>query len=89
MSQQNVELIQQSFVEWGATGEPPWGMVHEEVEAQDHDIMDADEYRGRAGLERWLEDWAGAWSQFSMEPEEFIDAGDRVVAVIRMTATGR
>ncbi len=89
MSQENVDLIKQGLEEWGATGEFPWSVIHEEVEAHDHDILDAGEYRGRPGLERWLEDWASAWLEFSMEPEEFIDAGDRVVAVIRMTATGR
>jgi ketosteroid isomerase-like protein len=89
MSQENVEIIQQGFVVWGETGEPDWSMVHDEVEAYDHDILDAGEYRGRAGVERWLEDWASAWSEFSMEPEEFIDAGKCVVVVIRMRAKGR
>jgi len=89
MSQENVEIIQRSFVTWGETGEPPWEVLHEDVEAHDHDIMDASEYRGRAGVERWLEDWGSAWSEFSMEPEEFIDAGERVVALIRMRAKGR
>jgi len=89
VSQENVEIIQQGFVVWGETGEPDWSMVHDEVEAYDHDIMDASEYRGRAGVERWLEDWASAWSEFSMEPEEFIDAGKCVVVVIRMRAKGR
>jgi ketosteroid isomerase-like protein len=64
-------------------------MLHEEIEVHDHDILDAGEYRGLAGFGRWLEDWAAAWSGFSMEPEEFIDAGERVVAVVRMKATGR
>ena len=63
--------------------------MHDEVEAHDHDIMDAGEYRGRAGIERWLEDWGSAWSEFNMEPEEFIDAGERVVVIIRMRAEGR
>ena len=89
MSQENVEFVQQGFVVWGATGEPDWSTVHDEVEARDHDIMDASEYRGRAGIERWLEDWGSAWSEFSMEPEEFIDAGERVVVILRMRAKGR
>ena len=89
MSQENMEIIQRGFVVWGETGEPDWTMVHDEVEAYDHDIMDASEYRGRAGVERWLEDWASAWSEFSMEPQEFIDAGKCVVVVIRMRAKGR
>jgi len=84
-----VELIQQSFVVWRATGEPEWAILDDEIEAHDHDIMDAGEYRGRAGVERWLADWGSAWSEFSMEPEEFIDAGNQVVAVIRMKAKGR
>jgi ketosteroid isomerase-like protein len=84
-----VELVQSTFVVWGETGEPDWSTMHEQVEAYDHDIMDAGEYRGHEGFRRWLEDWSSAWSEFSMEPEEFIDAGDRVVVVIRMRATGR
>jgi hypothetical protein len=70
MSQENVELIQQGFVVWGETGEPDWGSLHGDVEVYDHDIMDASEYRGRAGVERWLADWgplgrSSAWSRRS------------------------
>jgi ketosteroid isomerase-like protein len=46
------------------------------------------EYRGHAGVGRWLEDGAAAWSEFSMEPEEFLDVGERVVMIFRMKATG-
>ena len=89
MSQENVEIIQGSFVTWEATGEPAWDLLHDDVEVHDHDILDAGEYRRRAGVERWLEDWGSAWSDFSLTPEEFIDAGERIVVVIRMRATGR
>jgi ketosteroid isomerase-like protein len=89
MSRENVELVQQGFVVWGETGEPDWSLLHDEVEAYDHDIMDAGEYRGRAGIERWFEDWGSAWSEFSMEPEEFIDAGVNVVVILRRRAKGR
>ena len=30
-----------------------------------------------------------AWAEWSIEPEEFIDAGDRIVAVIRMKTEGQ
>jgi ketosteroid isomerase-like protein len=89
MSQENVEIVQRQFAVWGETGEPDWSTMHEQIEAYDHDIMDAGEYRGHEGFGRWLEDWSSAWSEFSMDPEEFIDAGDRVVFVFRMTAKGR
>ncbi|HWG08693.1 MAG TPA: nuclear transport factor 2 family protein [Solirubrobacteraceae bacterium] len=89
MSQENVELVRESLERFVATGEPAWDMLDEEIEVHDHDIVDAGEYRGLAGVERWFEDWAAAWSEFSMEPEAFIDAGERVIAVVRMKATGR
>jgi ketosteroid isomerase-like protein len=88
MSQANVEIVQRGFEHYMATGEPLWGMFDEEVEVYDHDTPDQGEYRGHAGVGRWLEDWAAAWSEFSMEPEEFLDVGERVVMVFRMKATG-
>jgi ketosteroid isomerase-like protein len=84
-----VEAVQRSFAVWGETGEPDWTTMHEQIEVHDHDIMDAGEYRGHEGFRRWLTDWSSAWSSFSMDPEEFIDAGERVVVVLRMKATGR
>jgi ketosteroid isomerase-like protein len=91
MSEANVELVRRGFEHFVAAGEPAWGTLHEQVEVHDHDIMDGREYRGRADVERWLfEDWANAWSEYSAQPEEFIDAGDdRVIVVFRINATGR
>jgi ketosteroid isomerase-like protein len=86
----NVELVRRGWEHFLATGEPEWDTVDEEVEAYDHDIFDGRDYRGHAGIRRWLfEDWGSAWSEWSAEPEEFIDAGDRVVAVLHVKATGR
>jgi ketosteroid isomerase-like protein len=89
MSQENVENVKAAVAHFGATGEPMWSTTATDIEVHDHDIPDAGVYRGHAGYVQWLEDWAGAWSEFSLEPEEFIDVGDRVVAVFRMRATGR
>jgi ketosteroid isomerase-like protein len=89
VSEENVELIERSFREWDDTGEPPWHLLHADVEVHDHDIPDADVYHGREGAERWLAHWELAWSEFSFAPEEFLDAGDRVVAFVHVKATGR
>lgn len=89
MSQQNVELVQRLLEQFIATGEPSWVLLDEGIEAHDHDVMDASEYRGHEGFGRWLKNWDEAWAEFSMEPEEFLDAGERVVSVFRMKATGR
>jgi ketosteroid isomerase-like protein len=91
MSQENVELVRRGLEHLIATGQPAWDTLHEQVEVRDHDIMDGREYRGHADVRRWLfEDWSDAWSEWSAEPEEFIDAGgDCVIAVFRISATGR
>jgi ketosteroid isomerase-like protein len=91
MSEQNIELVRRGFEHFVATGEPAWDTLHEHVEVRDHDIMDGREYRGHADVQRWLfEDWASAWSEYSAEPEEYIDVDDEhVIAVFRIKATGR
>jgi ketosteroid isomerase-like protein len=89
MSQENVELVQRVVAYFTATGEPLWEMFDEEVQVYDHDTPDQGEYRGHAGAGRWLDDWGAAWAEWSIEPEEFIDAGSSVVVVIRMNAKGR
>src|SRR2546421_12165231 len=86
----DIELVRRSLRVWRRPGEPAWDLVSDDIEVHDHDIMDAGEYRGRTGVERWLKDWEEAWSDFGMSAEEFIDAGGhRVLVFVRMNATGR
>ena len=89
MSQENVDLVKALLERFIASGELSWDLMHEDIEVHDHDVMDAGEYRGHLAFARWLENWDAAWSEFSIEPEEFLDAGERVVFVFRMKATGR
>jgi ketosteroid isomerase-like protein len=89
MSQQNVDRVREAFDRFRATGEPELEGLHPEIEVHDHDIPDAEAYRGREGFRRWLGDWGDAFGEFNMEPERWIDAGDRVVCVFRIRAKGR
>ncbi len=68
MSQQNVEMIEEAFARFGATGEPMWSTTGQDVEVHEHDIPDASVYRGHTGYRQWLKDWASAWSEFALEP---------------------
>ncbi len=88
MSQETVALVKRFYERYLTTGEIPWDMVDERVEVHDHDTPDQGAYRGHPGVERWLEDWTDAWSDWNLEPEEFIDAGNAVIVVIRMHAKG-
>src|SRR5712691_5202998 len=87
MSQSNVELVRR-IVERFSAGEVLWDALDEKVEVHDHDILDAGEYRGYAGIERWVEDWGAGLPVYSFEAQEFIDAGDVVIAVILLKAKG-
>jgi len=89
MSQENVEIVQRGLERYFATGELPWDLFDQGVEVEDHDTIDQGTYQGHAGLRRWLEDWGAAWAEWSIEPEQLIDAGDSVVVFIRMKTTGR
>ena len=90
MSEENVRLVREGYEHFVATGEPDWDTLHEEVEIHDHDLsLDASEYRGHAGYGEWLENWATVFSEFSIAVEEFIDADDRVVVILRLKSTGR
>jgi ketosteroid isomerase-like protein len=89
MSQENVEIARGAFEYFERTGEPLFEMLHPEVEVYDHDIPDAGVYRGHDGYLRWIADWSEPWDDFSMESERWIDAGDQVVFVFRMTAKGK
>jgi ketosteroid isomerase-like protein len=89
MSNENVELAQQAFEHFLRTGEPQWDTIDPGVEVYDHDIPDADVYRGHKGYANWLTDWGEAWSDFSLEAERWIDAGDKVIFVFQLTAMGK
>jgi len=43
----------------------------------------------RRGVARWGSAWAEAWDHWEIDTEEYIDAGDRVVVIARMSAQGK
>jgi ketosteroid isomerase-like protein len=88
MSQENVEVVRRFLEGFVATGEPAWSALDEAIEVHDHDILDAADYRGHAGVRRWMADWEAAWSEYRVEPEKFVDAGEQAVAMIRQRTTG-
>ena len=81
MSQENVEIIRRGYEHWVATGEllaPAdlvWDVSH--LGWPDQQI-----YRGREGADQFNAEWAGAWDDWELEPEDYVDAGERVVVII-------
>ena len=90
MSQENVEVVRRSYEAYALGDiEGALAAIDPDVEVHDHDIPDAGVYRGHEGVFRWQADWDSSWESWRWAPEEFIDAGDRVVAVLRVYAKGR
>jgi ketosteroid isomerase-like protein len=96
MSSSNVALIRQVY-SWMAAGE-----AEKAFEVYDPDIeWDSSgapwltelgfetTYRGHAGVREALRAWFGAWDSIEYEPEELIDAGDNVLAFVRVKARGK
>jgi ketosteroid isomerase-like protein len=46
-------------------------------------------YRGHEDVRRYFEDWDESFEETRHEPEEFIDAGDRLVVRVHSRARGR
>jgi ketosteroid isomerase-like protein len=90
MSEENVEIVRRSYDAY-VRGDLESALVafDPEIEVHDHDIPESGEYRGLEGLARWQADWESSWESWRWDPEEFIEAGDRVVAVLRVHARGR
>jgi ketosteroid isomerase-like protein len=45
-------------------------------------------FRGRDGLQRWVDTTREVWDEWRFELERLLDAGDRVVVLIRVVARG-
>ena len=72
------------------TGEPWWEMLDPDIEIFDHDIPDAGEYRGPDGFRAWVAHAGARRGRVSRsEPGEYVDAGDKVVEVVRLSARGK
>ena len=90
MAADSVDVVERALGRFLETGEPHWALLDEQLATRDHDLLDAGEYRGHAGHRRWLADWSVAWSDFEIaRVVEVVDAGDDVVVVFDVKATGR
>lgn len=89
MSQENVDIARNALERFLREGELGLDLLDEHAVIRDHDIPDPRDYRGPAGFVKWLQDWGEAWEEWTVEPVEYLDAGDKVVIVWRMKAKGR
>jgi ketosteroid isomerase-like protein len=95
MSEENVEVVRRAVElvrrrdEQSSGSRVGTGLLDDALEVHDHDSPDLGVLKGHAGFLRWIDDWDEAWAEWRLEPEEFIDAGERVVVLVRLSARGR
>jgi ketosteroid isomerase-like protein len=92
MSQANVEAIRRSNAAFNRRDRAAaFADYHEDVELRDlqHSPDAPERLRGRAAVTAYLEQWEDAFDEFTAEIEEYIDAGNSVVAVTHWRARGK
>src|SRR5512133_13441 len=96
MSEENVELARRGY-EAFARGDldAVLGLLDSHIEVRPGGILSTGEimgegpYRGHAGFLKYAEQWLEPWEEYQLIPEEFIDAGDRVVVIYRAVGRGK
>src|SRR5919197_3649639 len=86
MSKENVERIRLMYEHFNRTDEPHWELFDSEAEFDATAVVGLGRYaitEGREEILGLLRSYAAAFEEWRIEPEEIIDAGDRVVAAVR------
>jgi uncharacterized protein len=92
MSQENVEAVRKGYEALNRGGvEAVLAFIDPDFEMDiPADVsLEPQTLRGHDGIRQWFETASDALEEIRMEPEEFIDAGDRVVVPVRIIARGR
>jgi ketosteroid isomerase-like protein len=89
VSQENIEIVRRAIDQYNETGEPPWEAIDRAVEwVIDPAAFVAGTYRGHEGLRNMLSRLAESFDRFEFDFDEYLDAGDAVVAVGRARVRG-
>jgi ketosteroid isomerase-like protein len=98
MSQQNVEVVRLAYQLLEELREAKPGSLERafrecfdeglEVCIPDAYPEGAHVFRGRRGLKRWVDSTREVWDEWRFERERFIEAGERVVVLVRVVARG-
>ena len=88
MSRENVEIVRRALgLATRRDDEATFALYDPEVEI--HGQVDGDTYRGLTGVRLYFRDWYASWRDFSTDAEEWIDAGENVIAALHIRAQGR
>ena len=87
VSQENVEIVRRGYERWLATGgELFLGNAHPDFVWDMSTFRDWPErqtYPGAEGARQFMAEWGDAWEDWELEVEDYVDAGERVVVIVR------
>jgi ketosteroid isomerase-like protein len=91
MSQENVEVLRRGYESWNrGDRDAAFESLEPEFELQlPEGGMNVGSFQGREGASKLFEDYLEVFDFFHMEPEEFFEAGDRIVVFVRTPARGK
>jgi ketosteroid isomerase-like protein len=94
MSQENVEIVKAVFAAWKER-DPETALKHIDPNVE-FDFtetafvgQEADPESGTEGLQSTVAAWLEAWESLEYFPQNFIDVGDHVIALLRIVAQHR
>jgi ketosteroid isomerase-like protein len=90
VSQENVERVRESYEFVDREHEPDFDLLHPDIRWHTRaDLPDSATHRGHDGAKTLFAQWFGAFDDLRVQVEELIDAGDRVVVVLRLHGRAR
>jgi len=90
MSEENVERVRKSIEFVDREQKPDFDLLHPDIRWHTRaDLPDTATHCGHEGAAALMADWFGAFDGLRVEVEELIDAGDRVVVVLRLHGRAR
>jgi uncharacterized protein len=91
MSQENVEALRAVYDEWGN------GNFRAGVELYDPEVVfvqgpgfpESGAYHGREGIRTYMRTFLETWTRLTLQADDFLEAGDTVVAEVIQRGSGR
>jgi len=90
MSEENVEIVRRCYEAY-VSDDPEAALAYFDPEAEMDLTLrpDGRVFRGHQGVIEAARTWLGAWEDWRLEVEEFLDADDRVVVLAREWGRGK
>jgi len=88
---ENVELVRRGYEAWNRGDvEGVLAFLDPEIDWRGYShVPESGTLAGRDQVRAWLERFLEAWEELEIEPTDLIEAGDRVVALVRFRALGK